>query len=660
METTLDPLRFQETVQGIYRLFRVATFHDLANEAVSQAIEQCLRSLRVFADANEGVTMLFARDTVIVNGQLLRAPPAVYELAMEFGAFLTATRVNSLFIAPTAANSDIRKLLEYFHERTAVLKRAEAATGDFAIVPDNAGFIAPAVRVRRVEERLLLGLEDPRLSAFERIMLTYALAVRVVRTLMRPGSGGETSIPAYFKRVARQLALVNYADRPRLLDVVLGRGSSIDPARDAVAAAVVAAAMTRRLTQHESVLARISLTAMLSEFGVREPEREAARDSGHKLAVASAAAHIRLGGLRQDAVERAIVAFEVHALRAGLQSGRVYRQRIMPSLDAWIVAVARTFVERLSHSGGESGAAFDEAVLHLRRTIEDPVGRACVDLLTSALGLIVRGDIVELQSGARGVVVRSGSKPSMSDRPHLLLVRDPSGRLIQPLEADLDVDAVVAKLGRVVRVVVAADVAIEPVRVEVLAGEIDWYRAREQYVGTFLDGNPFEPSPTRSSIKISALAPSAAPEATAAVAATLAPPAAAPPPAPAPSPVAAATPPVLSAPPVAPNAAVVAAGDAQDAGANKASDASIEDLLAAYITGSYTAVAPPEPAPDAIPMPFESASPSSRIRHPQVPPAAAGAGRVRPSRPLPRHTGRMVAVLGDESDGDGDSDDEPK
>jgi hypothetical protein len=662
METSLDPLRFQETVQGIYRLFRVATFHDLANEAVTQAIEQCLRSLSVFADANEGVTMLFARDTVIVNGQLLRAPPAVYELAMEFGAFLEATKVNSLFIAPNAATPDIRRLLEYFHERTAMLRRADTAaspTGDWAVVPDSAGFISPAVRVRRIEERMLLGLEDPRLSAFERIMLTYALAVRVVRQLSRTLNNETATVPAYFKRVARQLALVNYADRPRLLDIVLGRGSTVDPARDAVASAIVAAAMTRRLTQHESILARISLTAMLADIGV--PEVRAG--VGHVSAVAAASAHIRLGGLRQDAVERAIVAFEVHALRAGLGANKVYRQRLVPSLDAWIVAVARTFVDRLSHAGGESGAAFDEAVLHLRRTIEEPVGRACVDLLTSALGLVVRGDLVELEGGARGIVTRCGSRPSMSDRPRVLLTRDPNGRLIAPMDADLDNDAVVHRLGSVARVATFADPEVEQLRAEVLVGELDWYLARADY-GAALEGAvPFDRAASRSFVAIPVVAPApVGPPAESRPAQVAAPPSAAAP-----------APPV--APPAPPPAAAAEPPVAASAPPSAARRPAIEDLLSAYLTAEHAAVpepasparrptpsasAPIVPAPtsSALPTPFGAAQPATRPDPPIAPSAPPLPAQPPPAfqrlRPRVQTGAKMVAVLDEDSDtGDG-------
>ena len=154
METRIDPERFLEMVQAIYRLFRVATFHHVDNEAVGRAIETCRRAMHAFADEGQGLTLLFARDTVIVNGQLLQAPPEVYELAMEFGRFLTASGRNSFYIGGEVADDELRTLLGFFRERRAGVEDDVAMEFE----PDAKGFLTKNIRLRWIRDELLVGL----------------------------------------------------------------------------------------------------------------------------------------------------------------------------------------------------------------------------------------------------------------------------------------------------------------------------------------------------------------------------------------------------------------------------------------------------------------------------------------------------------------------
>jgi hypothetical protein len=444
MDNRIDSTRFLDAVQGIYRLFKVATFHRLDNDAVTRAIELTMASIRAFADSNEGLSMLFARDTVIVNGRLLQAPPAVYELAMEFGGFLVGAGINSFHIDGDAEESDLRALLWFFRERLHSNEDEQDTefrrSGSYRIVPDNKGAISPHVRLRAIKDHLLLGLEDPRLSTFERVLLTYALAIRVIRQLLVDSAGGTVAIPPFFKRVSRQLALADYGSRPALLDVLLAPSRSDDRARHAVNSAIVAAAMVRRLVRDDVILSRVAFEAMLLDFGFGEQATVGLADERTRPMFAAALAQIRTGELRGDAVERTLVAFEATSLLGGNAPTQVYFGAHAPSLDARIVATARTFVDSLAQTysaGASMQTAFDAASGTTMSLAVDELGDLVVALLHDAIGLIPVGSAVRLERGCIGLVTSCGSRPSLFDRPRVLLVRGPDGALIEPVQVDL-------------------------------------------------------------------------------------------------------------------------------------------------------------------------------------------------------------------------------
>ena len=166
--------------------------------------------------------------------------------------------------------------------------------------------------------------KTPRLSTFERVLLTYALAIRVIRQLLVNSEAGSVAIPPFFKRVSRQLALADYGSRPALLDVLLAPSRNDDRARHAVNSAIVAAAMVRRLVRDDVVLSRVAFEAMLLDFGFGEQAAVAVAEERSRPMLAAALAQIRTGELRGDAVERTLVAFEATSLLGGNAPAQVY------------------------------------------------------------------------------------------------------------------------------------------------------------------------------------------------------------------------------------------------------------------------------------------------------------------------------------------------
>ena len=471
METGhLDPALVQGIIQAVYRLFRVGAFHSLDNDAIDLSIEQTLGALRrLDAFESEGITLIFAEDTCIVNGQLLQAPPDVYASAMDFSEFLGHVHVNSITIGKGVADVDLRELLGVFVSPETAASKLQ-----------DGGFLTRHIRLRLVNPNLLLGLEDDRLSLLERVLLTYALAVLVIRRLFESIEHGGFDLAGYFKRMARQLATVNYADRPVVLDVILARHLQPDKAKLAVNSAILAVAMTRRFTEHESTLSRICMSALLLDVG--RHRSAALNDETADIAISTAIIHMAMGDLRGDSVERTIVTFEAQRLLAGAAATEIYPDGVEPTIDSHIVATARRFTELVSQQSEGAQLTADGAIEVLRRRASSDLGQMTLDLLVDALGLIPRGAAVELNSGYHAIVTRAGPAPSKYDQPTVRLVTDNRGVRTEPsvvkLSAENNADA--ERHRPVLRVLSRPSPLVQSAQRDVAGPFLEWVGKRKE------------------------------------------------------------------------------------------------------------------------------------------------------------------------------------
>jgi hypothetical protein len=346
---------------------------------------------------------------------------------MDFSEFLSMVQVNSITIGKGVAEHDLRLLLGAFVEPDTAASELESG-----------GFLTAHIRLRLVNPNLLLGLEDDRLSLLERVLLTYALAVLVIRRLFESIEHGGFDLAGYFKRMARQLATVNYADRPIVLDVILARHLQPDTAKLAVNSAILAVAMTRRFTEHESTLSRVCMAALLLDVG--RHRASTLNDDTADLAISTAVIHMAMGDLRGDSIERTIVTFEAQRLLSGTIATEIYPDAIEPTVDSHIVATARRFTELVSQQDDGTQLTAAAAIEVLRRRASSDLAQMTLDLLVDALGLIPRGAAVELNSGYHAVVTRAGPAPSKYDHPTVRLVTDNHGARVDPIIVKLDAD----------------------------------------------------------------------------------------------------------------------------------------------------------------------------------------------------------------------------
>jgi len=458
----LDPVIIQRTLKQIYRLFRVGTFHQINDDAIRTVIDETRAILEEIRreDVKE-ITLLFDGETVLVNSQMLRASREVYETSREFGTFLEGREVNLLSLSTSADSHDLQELVGFFLNP----QQRPSVEGEVKL--------SDRVTLRRVEPGMLVGFEDEGLHPVERVLLVYALTVLVLRRLHESVMAQEYSLAGYFKRLARQIAQINYAERPVVLDVILAAHLSTDDAKRTANAAIVAAAMVRQTGVSEATTARVVMTTLMSGVGTARQRSHyfdgsdplsallhpISESDRHQEPDGAAAAVIRLGTLRGEAALRAIVVRDARARMQGDADGA------WKSLfESRVVATARRFIDELT-AAVVSQRSPSLVIEMLRAEATDALDHLCLDLLINGIRLYPAGTAVELSSGWLALVLDAPSKPSAFDRPTVLLCHGPGGSSADPREVDLSARENAA-LGHVQRIVEAPTPVLERLRAE--------------------------------------------------------------------------------------------------------------------------------------------------------------------------------------------------
>jgi HD-GYP domain-containing protein (c-di-GMP phosphodiesterase class II) len=451
----------------IFRLIKVAQFHALDNMAVVQALGQTTDAIRVFcSQTNEPVSLLFMRGTIFVGGQLLKATRTEYDSALELAALIEGMGFHELRIDADAGPSDLEALLNVV--RTKKNQRSEQRV----LLP------SPKVRLRRVSAATL-ARDDEQLPPEEQVFRTYASIVVVMRGIFENAGRGRFELPHQAKRLAQRLVTLSEGDTPAFLGVTAMRNATHDAAGRAVNTSILAVAMGRQLTQDLALLARIAMSALLhdvgrpilaGELGDVQALRGVSDEDEQRLPAATALALTALGHLRQASIVRTVVDYEAQWHRQRAQLGPPYAGARAPTVMARLVATAQRFNEILTvDPAADRAPTPDEAVTLMKTEAQDDVDRAMIDLLVGAVGIFPSGTPVELNTGERGVVIRTPDHPAQYVRPTVQLVYDAQGKAYgRAVIVDLVSDAT-REVTRVVRdaderLATASDVAFARAR----------------------------------------------------------------------------------------------------------------------------------------------------------------------------------------------------
>ncbi|AUX39781.1 hypothetical protein SOCE26_011760 [Sorangium cellulosum] len=428
-------------VQALFRLVKLSTLHSIDNQAMVRQVEETVALVQDFGQrSGHNVSILFARGSVFVSGQLLKANRAVYEGALELGELLGRCGYSEIGVAKDVRASDLYALA------SAV---AEALRSNKPALADRP---APRVRLRAVDEGVLhrevaVDREGDETSA---IVRTYATAIVIIRRFYEDLRRGRYTLRQGVKRITQRLVDLSANETPAFLGVTALRNQNHDDAGRAVNTAILSLAMARQITGDVVLLQRLSMAALL--FDIARPRLTGVAKSGAgglvpqlseqqdaDVPAGTAVVLTALGLVNEPSVMRTVVAYEAHWVRRQPALGPVYRGLRQPTLQARILATARAFNDLLTAAPGEAPLSADEAIAKLEQEATDPADRTVLRLLVGALGIFPTGTLVELSTGEVALVVQTPAHPALYSQPRVRLVLDASGGPLaaRALEVDL-------------------------------------------------------------------------------------------------------------------------------------------------------------------------------------------------------------------------------
>lgn len=448
-------------IHSVYRVIKACMLHSDTNQAVITLLPQAVAAVGELCQASqtEGAAILFARETVFVGAQILRASRETYATAQELGSFLETIGATELVIdrniTPPQMGVFARSLAEAQRDRNRAAVLMEMGL--------------EGVRLRKVVGTAGDGPLEQDDSPVARVGRIYAAAVLILRGLYQDLRRGEYKLPQRVKRVAQKLVSLAEED-PRIL-VALSTAPSAegDVATLAVNTAILCLMITRQLTSDRMTLATITMTALLYDAGrarlttsnyagataVARVLNEEEQDALPSSAVVALTA---LGRLHGPSLPRAVIAYEATYLQRAGRLGPPYRGIRQPTPLARILATARTFAELRVPVKGGTPLRLEDVIQLLMSRASDATERTFVKLLVGALGFFPTGTLVELNTGEMGVVMASPERPIDFARPPVRILYDEGGNLLDaPFDLDLSRPVRAGEPRRLIRRPIDAD-----------------------------------------------------------------------------------------------------------------------------------------------------------------------------------------------------------
>jgi hypothetical protein len=427
-------------LSSLYRLLKLARMYDGKNQVLTDGAEQVTTALADFCKSQRAVLadIIFANDTIFVNGVMVPMTRDVYERAMELAQLLQRAEISNLELAKHTKADD----LVAFVQALARVLRDSSLKGGLR----KATF--GGVTTRWVRWRASLEAEAENVS---RVVRTYATGVVLVRRFYAAYAAGKVEMPIVMPRVAARIVTHAEVEPPLLVALVAKRATNMDEATIAVNSAIVAALMARQITTDRMVLANLVISALLYDTGRRrllgakggaavlgQVQRPLTEAEQGRLAPSNAAATVALDGDSDAAFAHTFIAYEAHELRRASKLSSVYGTPRPPSILARILHIARSFSELMVPGPYAAAMGPYDAAEFLASRATDDNDRIYIKLLLGGLGVFPPGTTVELSTGEIGVVVRVPDLPVDFARPPVRLIFDRTGvALREPVDVDL-------------------------------------------------------------------------------------------------------------------------------------------------------------------------------------------------------------------------------
>jgi hypothetical protein len=451
-----------DLIASVYRLLKLTRMYEENNQALMTGANTLVASIQAFCAAHRvaSADLMFASETVFVNGQMPKLSRDAYARAMDLAELLDKAGVSSLTIPRSASAQDLVAFLR-------VLLAAIRDPARKAELADKAGF--RGIRARKLRRLPGTQAEGDR-SPAGRVVRTYACAVVLLRRLHADcGAGRAQKLPPGLFRIAQRIVTHAEEEAGLLVALAASRSRENDEANVSVATALVAVLMARQVTKDRAALANVVQSALVYHLGQARlmSHREASvlatvsplsDDEQDRLAASGAAAIAALDRVDATTLPRAVIAFEAQWMRRAARLGPLYNGKRATSALGRILAVARSFAELMAPGPYAAATGPEDAIQFLSSRANDETERAYVKLLTGGLGIFPPGTMVELSTGEVGVVMRVPAQPVNFARPPVRVMYDDAGNLLEtPFDVDLASPSAWGATQRLIRRSVEAD-----------------------------------------------------------------------------------------------------------------------------------------------------------------------------------------------------------
>ncbi|HTJ80665.1 MAG TPA: hypothetical protein VL400_03045 [Polyangiaceae bacterium] len=419
-------------VNALYRLVKACQLHSDSNQAVAQVVEFVQGTVGAYCDRThlDQIAILFTKQAVFVNRQMLRASRETYQLALELGAILESFDVTEITLSKQTSAVELSELGRYLSELREGKKHPRLLEGGW-----------DGLRLRKV-----VGFSNGAdLSPPTRAARTYAAALMLVRGFYADIRAGNYELKQGIKRVAQKLVSQNDAGARMLVTIAATPSPESDRAAILLNTAVLAVAMAAQVTDDRTLLTSIASAALLYDTGRQrlvgysagdaKAERRLNQDEEDLLPTSAMVALTALGKVHPPNVTRAVLVHEALALRDGHVP---YGGKRQPALLSRILHAARSFIEQRVPRSGALPIGIDDTIEILESQATDNTGRAIIKLLVGALGVFPAGTMVELSTGEMAVVLATPRLPVDFARPPVRIMYDARAQLLsEPFDVDL-------------------------------------------------------------------------------------------------------------------------------------------------------------------------------------------------------------------------------
>ena len=411
-------------LQQVYRVSRLAAYHDRENEAFSKASSQLCETIRaVNRIEDQSCRILFFHQSILIGTQYLK----VYAMGTEVRDSLEQLGVNEIVFEDSTGLEDIADFAALLANPTGSGKS-----------PDELD-IGTSIRFRRVNLDIA-GSHKSRTKQ-ERLAFQYASAIVVVRRLYDNLKDGKYVMIQQLKRISQGLIELAEDENRLALGVGSMRNLSFDDAGCAVNAAILTIAATRTLTDDRETLSLAAMGAMLADCGrprvagMTKGELGKIRaiprlSDGERLRMAASSAVVltALGRLHEKSLPRLVLSFEALVAQYAPEANSAFSDGSALGDLSLLISVVWRYINSLRFDVRKQSQRAPELALGaLVRHVRSPRETLILKLLTRVLGYLPVGTPVELTEGWVGIV-SGGSKVGRSEplAPSILIVLDPS------------------------------------------------------------------------------------------------------------------------------------------------------------------------------------------------------------------------------------------